>query len=318
MAGFVERHRKQIRGVLSCWDRVVIRGTLPDICHAGAMAGELRRCGIRIFDYTKFTQPLRDEIRACAERVCAEAGLEIDLIRKKDFRKEERVKEIVAARGAHPGLVHVFSAMEPCDSFQPWHDKQTHRTFLKPKGAKCLHYYFYFIDEALGLCYLRGPTWAPFRLQFYFNGHNWLAAKLTERGIGYRLVENAFLEIADIARAQELANSLHPQALHRKLDHYARLYLPVLRHFPAGVHWSLMQAEYATDLLFRRRADLEPLYERLVRTAIHAVKPEQVATFLGRKLHPNYQQELGTDFHTRIQGHPDQASHGTGRPQDVR
>lgn len=38
MVAFVERHRKQIRGVLSCWDRVVIRGTasgstptIPDV-----------------------------------------------------------------------------------------------------------------------------------------------------------------------------------------------------------------------------------------------------------------------------------------------
>ena len=35
-------------------------------------------------------------------------------------------------------------------------------------------YYFYFIDEDYGLCYLRVPTWAPFRLQFYCNAHNWL------------------------------------------------------------------------------------------------------------------------------------------------
>ena len=38
--------------------------------------------------------------------------------------------------------------------------------------------YFYFIDEELGLCFLRVSTWSPFRLQFYFNGHNWLASQL--------------------------------------------------------------------------------------------------------------------------------------------
>ena len=34
------------------------------------------------------------------------------------------------------------------------------------------------IDELFGLCYLRVPTWAPFRLQVYFNGHQWLARQL--------------------------------------------------------------------------------------------------------------------------------------------
>jgi hypothetical protein len=30
---FVEQHQDEIGCVLSCFDRVVITGTLPDICH---------------------------------------------------------------------------------------------------------------------------------------------------------------------------------------------------------------------------------------------------------------------------------------------
>ncbi len=64
-----------------------------------------------------------------------------------------------------------------------------------------------------------------------------------------------------------------------------------------------MQAEYATtDIVFTRQSDLERIYETLTPTAIHAVKPENVATFLGRKLNGNYQDEMGNDFHTRIEG----------------
>jgi hypothetical protein len=29
---------------------------------------------------------------------------------------------------------------------------------MRPDKAKCIHYYFYFIDEALGLCFLRVPS----------------------------------------------------------------------------------------------------------------------------------------------------------------
>jgi hypothetical protein len=85
------------------------------------------------------------------------------------------VAQVLAARGDHPGLVHIISAMEACDSYKPWHDKQTHRTFLRPDTGKCLHYYFYFMDAELGLIDLRVPSWCPFRLQFYCNGHRWLA-----------------------------------------------------------------------------------------------------------------------------------------------
>ncbi len=105
-------------------------------------------------------------------------------------------------------MVHIFSAMETCASFRPWHDKKTHHTSLKPSTSKCLHYYFYFIDESFGLCYLRVPTWAPFRLQVYFNGHNWLARRLGKAGIAYEMADNAFLSISDFKQAQRLAERL--------------------------------------------------------------------------------------------------------------
>ena len=303
MDAFLARHEEQISGVSSCFDRVVIMGSLPDICYAEGMAAHLSAHDFRLFDFTKWAEPLRDQIRVNAEVLATQEGLEIDFIRRKNFRKEERIKEIVAERGEHPGLVHIFSAMEPCMSFRPWHDKQTHQTFLKMRQAQCLHYYFYFIDKDLGLCYLRVPTWAPFRLQFYFNGHNWLARRLEKRGIDFTLHDNAFIEISDYDKAQRIADRFDVRRLHKKLDTYSRKLCPVVKRFRSGVHWSIMQVEYATDLVFKSREALAALYEPLVRTAVHAVKAENVATFLGRKmLHGNFKDELGNDFNTRIQG----------------
>ena len=61
------------------------------------------------------------------------------------------------------------------------------------------------------------PTWCPFRLQFYCNGHSWLARQLTAAGIGFTLADNAFLRIDDWERAQTLANGLSPDVLRRVL-----------------------------------------------------------------------------------------------------
>jgi len=302
MKTFVERHASKIRGTLSCFDRVVITGTLTDICHAEAMARYMGARGIRLFDYPQFAQPFREEIRAHAERLAEENGLVIEFVRRNNFRKEDRIKAIVAKRGEHPGLVHIFSAMEPCSSFKPWHDKVSGKTMLKSSEAKCLHYYFYFIHPEIGLCYLRVPTWAPFRLQFYFNGHNELAIKLKKEGIAYTQIENAFVDISDFPRAQALVDVPDVPRLHRHLDRIAAEYCPVTRYFASGYHWSLMQVEYATDIIFRRQADFQPLYAAITHTAIHAIKPEHVVTFLGRKLSTNYQGEIGNDFHTRIEG----------------
>ena len=171
MSELVDRYAEHVEGQLDCLDRVVITGTLPGICYAQGMTAWLRREGWRIFDYPRFAQPLRDAIRANAESLAEQAGVEIEFIRKAHIRKEDRVQAVLKPRGDHPGLVHIISAMETCPTYKPWHDKPTHQTYLKPDTGKCLHYYFYFIDEQLGLCYLRVPTWCPFRLPFYFNGH---------------------------------------------------------------------------------------------------------------------------------------------------
>jgi hypothetical protein len=189
-------------------------------------------------------------------------------------------------RGDHPGLVHVISAMEACDSYKPWHDKRTHRNFLRPDSGKCLHYYFYFIDAELGLIYLRVPTWCPFRLQFYCNGHSWLARQLAAAGIGFTLADNAFVRIDDWQRAQNLADQLSPATLHHALDRYAKQCCPVFDALAPSYHWSSTQVEYATDLVFRSQVVLKPLYQQLSRQAILTVKAEHVATFLGHNITP--------------------------------
>jgi hypothetical protein len=297
-----ERFSDRLHGVLSCYDRIVITGTLPGVCYAAGMTRFLYAKGIRIFDYARFAEPLRERIRERAQALAAEQGACIEHIAKAYIRKEEVVAKVLVARGERPGLVHVISAMESCESYQPWHDKASGKTFLKPDSGKCLHYYFYFMDEVLGLCYLRVPTWCPFRLQFYCNGHNWLASRLHAEGIAFNMADNAFVRVADIERAQQLADNLKPDELHRRLDRYAASLCPISDVFGQSYHWSLMQVEYSTDLLFRSEAILAPLYQQLAREAVLAVKAPQVASFLGKTITPQLQQEIGSRFATRIEG----------------
>src|SRR5438874_73456 len=58
-----ERRGDQIAGVLGCWDRMLIFGTLPKICFAGGMTSFLFERNIRIFDYPRFAEPFRNRIR---------------------------------------------------------------------------------------------------------------------------------------------------------------------------------------------------------------------------------------------------------------
>lgn len=298
-----ERHADKIKGILHCYDRIIIQGTLPGVGYAAGMTGYLKARGIRIFDFAEHTKPMTEAIRANAVRIAKEHDLQIEHVRShKAFRKEDRIAEIIKKRGEHPGLVHIFSAMEVCSTFTPWHDKKVGKTFLRRDSGKCLHYYFYFLDPELGLCYVRVPTWAPFRLQVYFNGHHWLARQLESRGIKFTLADNAFLHIDDFAAAQRIVDSMDIGPVHKALDRFAAEFCPAAKAFQCRYQWSLMQVEYATDIIFKAREHLVDLYQGIIRTAVHAAKVDDVAGFLGRKLTAAYQGEIGTDLQTRFYG----------------
>ena len=66
-----ERYRDRLLGVLSCYDRIVITGTLPGACYAQGMTSFLYARGIRIFDYARFAEPLRDRIRRRRQEMAA-------------------------------------------------------------------------------------------------------------------------------------------------------------------------------------------------------------------------------------------------------
>ena len=298
-----DRYAANLHGVLSCYDRIIVTGTLPGACYAAGMTSYLYSRGVRIFDYPRFAEPLRDRIRERAQQVCEAAGVQIEHVNKSHIRKEELVARVLAVRGDAVGLVHVISAMEACPSYKPWHDKTSGKTFLRPEQGKCLHYYFYFIDEEFGLCYLRVPTWAPFGLQFYCNGHSALARSLRREGIEFVQEDNAFLRVADLARAQALADAFNPERLHRRLKRYAHWLCPVADVFVQDDwHWSIRQVEYSTDLMFRSEQILVPLYDAISRQAVLAADAPRVAAFLGKKIAPTLAQEIGSRLSTRIEG----------------
>jgi hypothetical protein len=296
----LDRYADQIEGVLGCFDRIILTGTLVDVAHPEAVLSRLYALNIRCFDLKFFAEPLRDQVRDNAILRSREAGLEIEFLERRGLRKEDRIAEILEKRGRHPGLVHVFSAMESCRCFKPWHNKRTGKTGLKLTGGRCLHYYFYFIDEELGLGYVRVPTWLPFRLQVYFNQHQWLANQMRAQGLKHELADNTFVACADWAQAQALVDRFAVKALAARLQSLAEQFCPVIKTFPNGCHWSLMQVEYALDVVFKSAAALRPVYEEISRQAIFTVKAPDVARFLGKRLSP--EAEVTSDFHTRVEG----------------
>jgi hypothetical protein len=72
-----ERYRERLAGVLSCYDRIIVTGTLPGAWYAQGMTAFLSARQIRIFDYPRFAEPLRARVRDRAAELAHAAGVTI-------------------------------------------------------------------------------------------------------------------------------------------------------------------------------------------------------------------------------------------------
>jgi hypothetical protein len=81
-------YQKDIAFTLSCYDRLILTGSIPELSYAAGMASYLYNKGVKIFDYPRFAEPFKDNIRANIEQKAHEQGVSIEFIRKSGIRKE--------------------------------------------------------------------------------------------------------------------------------------------------------------------------------------------------------------------------------------
>jgi len=300
---FHKKYSDKIEGTISCYDRIIISGSLSNWGYTEAMQTYLFTNNIRVFDFPNFAKQYNERIREQIEKVSKEQQIQIEYIRNPNrFDKELNIKKKLESRGSQPGIVHIYTSMEICDSYSPFWNPITQKATLKSKTTKCLHYYIYFIDKILGLCFLRIPTWIPCRVQFYFNGHNLLSYKLQKRGINFQMKDNAFTQISDYRTAQRLSDNIRVEDIHQWFDIIIDSFIPFLKETSQTYRWTLTQTEYSTDIIFKKQEELKYIYDEIILQSIHSVKPENIATFFSRPLAANYSQEVGTKYNKKIQG----------------
>ena len=298
----VERHAQDIKGVIECFDRVVLFGTYKAIGWTGAMEQHLRGRGTSFMEFNKsYANELRLEVADHVRTLARAEGIEIRQVNYGE-RKEAIVEDILATRGRHEGVICILGAMERCRCFKVGKNQKTGFLQLQWSPGKCQHFYVYFIDAEFGLCHLRLPTWAPFRLQFCCNGHDWLERQMRQAGLRFKKADNCFTHVSDFAAGQSLLKNFKPQRLHRMLDQMAARWVAVHGRFGHSLHWSVYQAEWSTDIVFQNDRVLPELYREIVRTAAIEVGCADIYRFMGKNPRANGKAEPSSRLQTLVQG----------------
>jgi hypothetical protein len=290
---------------------VIFKGHLNGFFPDGAFGRYLSRRGILLKDAGPFfeaeTQRIRDHVvslAAAAERpVEYLAGVSTH---RSGTSKEARARAIAERDGVTEGLVCVLSVVEPCRSFGVTPNRQTRRLEVVRRPRKCLHYYLYLIDPAFGWMHVRLQTWAPYEIQVYVNGREWLARQMDRASLGYRRSDNKITQVDDFGAVSALGERFAHTDWPPVLERQAALVNPLLPDieragFP-GYWWVIDQCEYASDVLFTDRAALEMIRGDLVTAAVTALGAADVLHFLGRKPHPAFAGEVTIDSKKRAQG----------------
>jgi hypothetical protein len=312
MRYFVQRHRDQIQGVLSGFDRLRFRGTLRMLTTVRGMMAVLGRLGVLLKDFTAYAGGRTQQLRASVEAVAQQADRPVQYL-PGYTNKEQLVRGIQQQQGSAPnGLVAVLSTLENCTSYEIVRDRQRRELDLRRRPRKCLHYYVYFEDSVFGLTHVRLQTWFPFDVRVVLNGREWLARQLDAAHIAYQRWDNCFPWIEDFPRAQTLANRQRRIHWSHHLDRLLRRAAPEYVHLfndpPQRPYWTIEESEWATDLAFRSPEALAELYPALIRYAIQTFDSRDVLRFLGHKvsaqgrLHPRFAKEVLSDLRERPEG----------------
>jgi len=306
MNQFIVKYQEHTSGVLSGFDRLVLRGTLRYIAFADGMFRFLGRVGVLLKNFGAYVESTSIQLRAASCAAAERLGRPIRYLASANTRKEAVARQIAQDDGISEGLICVLTCVEPCRSFEVYRDRQSKRLLLQSRLRKCLHLYHYWMDPQFGFMHARIQTWFPFNVQVCLNGREWLARQMDRRGMAYERRENCFPWIDDVPRAQRWMDRLLRQRWPRLLDEIARQLNPLGSKLLGGVsipyYWSVHQSEWATDILFNSPAELAAIYRPLVRGGIVAFSSRDVMRFLGKKPGGNFRGEVVSHYKQRPEG----------------
>ena len=310
MKRFIRQYADQISGVLSGFDRMRFRGTIRWMAHTTGMQSFLNHSKVLLKDFKEYVLGVTDQIRQSTVELTENAGRRVVYLDSTRISKEERAREIAQRDGIRDGLICVISAVEPCFSYEIHRNSERRMLVLHGRTQKCLHYYFYLQHPEFGLMHIRLQTWFPLTIHIAINGREWLGRQLDTAGLGYRRVDNCFLEVQDPTRAQSLFDQQLKTRWPEVFAGLLRTYHPMHQQLfgadrGTSYYWSLDQSEWATDVLFRSSKTLSELYPQWLRHGAYDLSAVDVMRYLGRKIpkhggvHPAFKGEVVSDLGRR-------------------
>jgi hypothetical protein len=294
MNAFFEHHKDSIRFAYRCLDRILLNAVIQPFQQAERVVGFF-------WSYRQLYPVSRNVLREIAQQYHHwvlhqsqkwQLKIQPDPADRRDdflahcFRKAQPDQVVALIKAREPAGI-----MTAIGKDQNWH--------LQMKRRWVDQYNFYVNDCHWGPMFVRVCPYFPFSARVCLNQHNWLAQCMRQRGIRFRQPSNAFLSCSDPEALQQLADSLTPDHLiacaQKWLARFTPFFTPEERQH-GGVQHRLFfaQTEYCDNLIFRRRAALDALEQRLLDANRTIGQPRKLTIIFGRRITRHHHGKLQT------------------------
>jgi hypothetical protein len=302
---FAERYGDLLTGFYDCVDRVVLNAYFPLGHGPGGFRHWWRRLHGGSDDQLDDTHLMRMAGRF-ARRVKAWAAANgVPLIfcpagQRKHLIAEEYLEENSVA----PGVFLVLAAKAPATV---WKVKRSARgviTSLEKKREYVYHYSFHIMDPAFGHLTIKMSGHPPFAAQVILNGHEYVAIAAQGEGVGFTKEGNCFTGIADPQRLARVADAWPRHAAIGRLGQVCDRWiytaclcfgLDLAEQDRSGFRYaySVYQAEYSRNLLFKSGAQMEALFDRILDRTRSRLDIPAIRTLFGLKARPHRDRKAG-------------------------
>jgi len=282
----MELYKDKVMGAIRGLDRIRFRGTLRWLSTVQGMGTFLNSHGILLKHFTNWAKGITFGIRKSCDDQAQRYGITTEYLNRSGIDKEQRARTIAEDQGITEGPICNFSVLEQCISPKIKGNKAAKKLEIKFISSKCVWLYRYFNHPDYGFGHVRLQSWFPFNIFICLNGRHWLERQLQNHHIAYVKDGNCFPWIEDVVAAQDMMNkqleSNWVEMLNSLvLDMCSDLHtiLPLRPEY----YWSADETEWATDVMFDSKEELDGLYPSLVDHAMKTSDSSAVMRFLGRR-----------------------------------
>ena len=305
MSTFYEHHKASIRFQYSCFDRILLHAALPLLIRPDRAHGFFTHHR-NIYPVTKHV--LHDISERYHQWVANQAERwSVEILNDPDGRRED-IMAPYFKRAKADQIVAIIKAREPANILTSY-GRDGHGWHLDLVRRWVVQYNFYINDRDFGPMFIRMCPYFPFPARVCLNQHHWVAEQLRRRGVKFRQSENAFSSCGDPAVLQAVADSFSAGHVIGRASKWLAYLTPFFTAEERKEHncfhkLYFSQVEYCQNLIFRRRAVLDALQQRLLDANRSIGQPDKLTILFGRRVSRSYRGRLQTTIEDRHLGSP--------------